>query len=83
MIRKSLCRWAALAALSLSAGCCSWCERHCSTCHPANNCCAPCQPACCQPACCQPCAPVAAPSYAPPAGGTWTQPRPAGAPCCN
>jgi hypothetical protein len=58
---KLLMRWAAGAALILSAGCCHWCEEHCSTCRPATACCQPAAPVCCQP--CQ-CAPAAA-GYAP------------------
>ncbi len=82
MLAKALRNWAATAALLLSAGCCSWCERHCSTCHPAAAAPACYQPCCCQPApCCCP-APAAA-GYPPPAAtptGTWS--RPAGNGCC-
>jgi hypothetical protein len=83
MSGKALWKAAACAALILSAGCCSWCERHCSTCHPAV---APAgyQPACCcpPPCCCQP-APAPAPaSYPPPAAtGTWSAPQGNG--CCR
>jgi hypothetical protein len=81
-----LASWAAFVAVLLSAGCCSFCEKHCPQCHPQTNYQPCCAPVCCQPTnCCAP-APTCPPGCAPVAAGypasSWA--RPAGQPGgCN
>jgi hypothetical protein len=79
---KALLRWAACAALLMSAGCCEWAEHHCSTCHPAQAAAYVQAPVCCcqpVPACgCASYAPAPAPvgcAPVPPPAGTWAAPR--------
>lgn len=79
MSGKQFWGWTVLVSALTSAGCCSWCDKHCS--HPATACAPVCVPA--APAC-VPYTPAAAPAAAVcppgcvPAAGyppTYTSPR--------
>jgi hypothetical protein len=82
MVGKRFLRLVALAALSASVGCQSWCQRHYGACAPCTQTYAPPPQQCCPPApvCCPPpnCCNYST-QAAPP---TWNQPRPAAACTC-